>query len=74
LKLQKITPEVGEYTVKYEAIDAHVPGIDLAKQEEKDMMGGITKPEELDGDNLILHPRQISVHIQGVDFNKVIGR
>lgn len=58
LEIQRKGPEAGQYTVKYDILDPHVPNIEFGKQEEKTLIEPITKPEgDYDGDNLILNPQ-----------------
>ena len=72
---QKKGPEAGEYQVDYKAIDAHIQGVDMAKQEEKTLIEPIVKPEgDADGDNLLLEPRRLEDHLPAVDFGKMQGR
>ena len=73
--MQKKGPEAGEYSVEYKAIDAHVQGVDIGKQQEKTLIDPIVKPEgDADGDNLILHPKDFEEHLPNVDFKKMQGR
>lgn len=55
---------MGEYLVKYDAIDPHIQVVDMAKQEEKTLLDPIVKPEgHSAGDNLILNPNKFEDHL-----------
>lgn len=64
-----------DYQPKYDVIDPHVEGFEMAKKSEKTLIEPIVKDEfDVDGDNLILSPEKQKRKLPDINFKKMAGR
>jgi hypothetical protein len=72
LRRRTKVPEVGQYDVSLP--EKHLPDIDFDKMVWRDKYLGDDSDEDIEGDVLILDPRQVEGHKAEIDFSKQVGR
>ena len=61
---------IGQYEVKYGAVDPNAKMVDFDRYEERDNEPIQKSDGDVPGDNLILNPQLLPKHLPNIDFEK----